>query len=375
MGLEPALESDPPSEIGFVKGTFLTTPGEVHFVFLGDSLPAYARASLRLARAHSGLKPVLIGNREIFRGLRLGDVERVSVEDFYDPQQFDEVSNNITSSRSFQGGFWLKTLERFFVLSQYGSAAHLSSIFHAELDQLLFRADILAEGLSTLSDRGIFLPFHSKEAAVASVLYCNDLGSLKMMLDYAASSEPFPNEMALIARWAKEPDSSIISLPTLASVMRPGQIDFEPHTRQLSINDTAGVVDAAQVGQWLAGIDPRNVHISETPKNKFVDKPEPHLLSKEDFQRCRFSFDEETGHLEVQPGEGVSVRMFNLHLHSKAHPWLARRKSGLTRLLELSRDSEPVKIPGSRLMQLRSWGRRSFGAQTRRFLRAIKAMS
>jgi hypothetical protein len=43
----------------------------------------------------------------------------------------------------------------------------------------------------------------------------------------------------------------------------------------------AGLVDAAQLGQWIAGIDPRNISPRQIPRTKFVDAPAMHLLSRE----------------------------------------------------------------------------------------------
>ena len=156
---------------------------EVHFVYLGPNLPRYGLASIELAARYSGINVHLIGNAQMARSLRHSPARFTAVEDFYNQAEFRKASENVTSPNSFRQGFWLKTLERFFVLSQYMSTENLDSIFHAELDQLLFRVDFLLPKLDETGQRGLFLPFHTAEKAMASVLYCNSPGALRSLLD------------------------------------------------------------------------------------------------------------------------------------------------------------------------------------------------
>ena len=92
---------------------------EVNFVYLGKTLPDYGLASIELASRYSGLNVRLIGNASMARSLKNSSAKFTAVEDFYDEKEFKEASKSLTSPHSFRQGFWLKTLERFFVLSQY----------------------------------------------------------------------------------------------------------------------------------------------------------------------------------------------------------------------------------------------------------------
>ena len=179
--------------------------------------------------------------------------------------------------------------------------ANLENLFHAELDQLLFRTDLLVNRLQELSLKGMFLPFHKKDAAVASVLYCNDRTALKSFLDFARIAEPFANEMYLIAAWSSQYPHNVLSLPTMFSVLNSGSSNLNPGIRALSVKDIGGTVDAAQLGQWIGGIDPRNVPLSQVPLTKFSDLDTRALLSREQLNQLRF---------ELNPNDGSVVCSF-----------------------------------------------------------------
>ena len=324
---------------------------EVNFVYLGKSLPNYGLASIELASRYSGLNVRLIGNASMARSLRNSPARFTAVEDFYDDQEFVETSKRMISPHSFRQGFWLKTLERFFVLSQYMAKENLDSIVHAELDQLLFRVDLLHSKLDEEKRLGLFLPFHKSDKAVASLLYCNSQEALRSLLDFSSKAETFPNEMILIANWAKENPEQVFSLPTMASIVNLSP-SFPNSALALNSNQIGGVVDAAQLGQWVAGIDPRNVPAGEIPMTKFADEPKESMLTRNQLAELKFYFNAKDGVLNVEYGKEIYTRLFNLHIHSKIHSHLLRSDSSLERMFYQANQILPTLIPGVRRAQL-----------------------
>ena len=326
---------------------------EVIFVYLGNSLPSYGLSSIELASRYSGLNVHLIGNANMARSLRHSAARFTAVEEFYDFQEFKEVSKRILYPHSFRQGFWLKTLERFFVLSQYMKAKNLDTIFHAELDQLLFRADFLLAKLDGEVKQGLFLPFHTADLAVASVLYCNSQSALSSLLDFASTAGTFSNEMTLIANWAKQNPEQVSPLPTMASVVNL-PADSSAIAPTLDSELIGGVVDAAQLGWWVAGVDPRNVPILKLPLTKFADQTENSLLSRNQLANLKFNLNTHDGFLNVEYGRDISTNLFNLHIHSKVHRHLLRSDSSLEKLLTQANQDRPVLIRGVRKVQITS---------------------
>ena len=315
----------------------------VTFVYLGSPIPRYAVKSLSLAVRHSGLPVRLFASARARPQLPAG-VGFIPLEEFYDSKKFADAARNVLLPHHVRDGFWLKTLERFFVLGQFQHHFGLKSLLHAELDQLLFRVDRLVENIEALNRTGVFVPRHTDSLAVASILYCNSVEKFELMLDFARSSEPFDNEMGLIAQWVRVNPHAGHFLPTISALVGPFQ-DLE------GVRAFGGVSDAAQLGQWVAGIDPRNVPLETRPLNKYVDPPAPRLATREQLATLRFRLRSD-GSLAARSGDSSEEVVYNLHLHSKIHAYVAGARGGVTRLLDQANQEKPVVFPGVRRTQL-----------------------
>jgi hypothetical protein len=323
----------------------------VHFVYLGNSLPKYAKASLDLAVRFSGLEVHLLGNSEIKSDVNSKAVKFTAIEDFYTREEFLRVSPQILSDKSFRDGFWLKTLERFFVLEQYFKLAQPQDLYHAELDQLLFRNDILLSKLDSLQNRGLFFPFHSRKEGIASVFYCNNHDSLRALIDFS-SVNVFENEMTLLADWSSKSPENVFALPTLSSVIGASSKEYSNKVNEVPHKDLGGIVDAAQLGQWVGGIDPRNIPISEIPKTKFFDNGGERRLSIEQLQKLEFKLDRNNGCLYLNYDYKIPIVVYNLHLHSKAHKPLSRTNASIYEFFKWANSNEAHRLPGTRKVQL-----------------------
>jgi hypothetical protein len=324
---------------------------EVVFVFIGNKLPKYAIASLNIAQKTSGLKIRLIANKPLKKRIKNESIQFTAIEDFYNPCKFTVAKKNLISDSQFRDGFWAKSLERFFVLEQFWAYSNSKSIFHAELDQLLFGADKLISKLNETGHHGVFIPFHNDLTCVASVVYINEIQALESFLDEALSGDVYSNEMLLLAKWAAKNPKKVFALPTYASVAID-DAKFAPNgVSLLGVDDIGGLVDAAQLGQWIGGIDPRNVPLPLKPETKFVDDPEPRLLNLEQLRQLKFNLLDSCRKLEIE-SMGVQTNLYNLHLHSKFHAKIDSDNQELERLIESSNLTESRTLPGMRSSQI-----------------------
>jgi hypothetical protein len=324
----------------------------LYFIYLGSKLPDYALASLRLAKEFSGLSPHLIANASLERSIPRSLVEFTSVEDFYSSEAFSDASKYILSAHEFRNGFWLRSFERLFVLEQFARQSGETKIMHAELDQLLFRVDVLAKKLTETPERGIFAPFHNEDAALGSLLYVNDIPSLSALVDSSLWGRTFFNEMELLAWWARNNPQRARAFSTPASLFRPAAVENLRPVETLSHLKAGGLIDAAQLGQWVGGIDPRNIPLTEGPYNHFVDAEHPMLLSRSELLSLRMRLDTGAGFLTLESPNSKPVNLYNLHLHSKEHKFLARTPGNLLKLIESSNLSQPSALPGARNRQI-----------------------
>lgn len=325
---------------------------EVVFVYLGKRLPAYALASLELAQRYSGCQVRLIGNTSQLSAASLGNFSFTPIESFYDNSSFDSVKSKIIFDHRFRDAFWLKTLERFFVLEQYMEFSNSPTLLHAELDQVLFDLNLLAENLAREQGEFIALPFHSPTMGMASILYVKSKLALEKLTVFAQSSIEFSNEMELLASFASINPNYVRVLPTLASETRQ-ELKNDLVSRGITRvrpKSVGGFVDAAQVGQWIGGADPRNTPLTKFPETKYVAPTSAHTLSREELARYSYNLNE--AELSVS-GPGLQpTRLYNLHLHSKTHRALLRDDSLLSVLLSEAKAGKPVRIAGTRRDQV-----------------------
>lgn len=291
----------------------------------------------------------LIGNAVLEKRTIDCAITFISTESFYDNSDFLRISKNIVNSHTFREGFWLKTLERFFVIEQFMKFKGLDAILHAELDQLFFGLEDLEARLKLLLKDGLYLPLRDPENAVASIIYIRNPESLTSLLEYAETSL-FHNEMRLISDWGNENPSMIFGLPTLASELisysELGNIEI------VESDVLDGVFDAAQLGQWVAGIDPRNVSVRNRHVNKFVDTEVSSILPESMLNDLIFKFQEDNNSLFVEYKESSQFRLYNLHIHSKIHYNLLNRNPDLVGLFDSVNKVGQISFAGTRKVQL-----------------------
>lgn len=324
---------------------------ELVFVFLGPKLPSYARQSLKLATRNSGLDVTIIGESRIRHSVPRRSVRFVELESFYERSEFEGARQNILLDHSFRRGFWVHTLERFFVLEQFARHEKRSSILHAELDQLLFGVNNLAERLDRQSVSGVFFPFHNQEKAVASIFFCNDPVAFRSLLDKASTGPPFGNEMELLVHWAAESPHHVIRLPTLGDMV--GAIPQDKVPPLIDAEGCGGIVDAAELGLWVGGRDPRNLDLNERPQNGFTYPPGKAVLPRDLLEMIRFELESSPTRLWVSfAGNASRFRLYNLHLHSKIHPWIGRSGRNLQTLLDATNNGASIALPSARYRQI-----------------------
>lgn len=321
------------------------------FVYLGEKLPRYANASIEIAEKLSGLDISLLGNSILRKQIHHSNIEFIPLEDFYSPINYMEIVSKINMPLTFRNGFWGKTLERLFVLQQYMEKYNVQNVFHAELDQILFRCDKLLNHLEDSKFRGIAFPFHTIDKGVASILYCNDVKSLESIVNFTKELPSFNNEMELIAQWAINNPHMVKLLPTIASEVKKSDIFQRSRLEIFSPSTIGGVADATQIGQWIGGQDPRNVNIRNAPKNKFVESPSEEILSLNDLLKLDLKLTLD-GSLLITYDASKTYNLYNVHLHSKIHPWIIKSHENLDKLIEYSNKPEEIVLSGSRWIQI-----------------------
>ena len=272
------------------------------FVYLGSQLPEYAFHSLSLARRNFQ-GPIYVLVDRLPKQAPSG-VECVDISSWYNVQPFRAFEDNSPLDALFRGGFWLKAVERFFVLEQFQRYSGYARFFHAELDVLVLNLSGYSEVLDSRG-KGIFVPAQRPKRAIASLVYVNKPGVLQGLLDFFHANAHLGNEMNMLGHFLAERPDIGFALPSENSLDSAYWSSVTP-----SVAPDNGVIDSLGFGPWLLGYDPRNVPGSTW--NKFREGAEG-----VDLQKFFFRSSIVPKSLEVSLDRQTWTTVRALHVHSK----------------------------------------------------------
>ena len=183
------------------------------------------------------------------------------------------------------------------------------NIFHAELDNLIFDINDLSGTLNKLG-KGIFVPRDSVSRGIASLIYINNANSLSKITSFYSNNTSIiaHNDMDILGSLLTN-DCEFHSLPTESESFTK---NFDSNGQVLESQQTHGIFDAASIGQYTFGFDPRIV---------------AKLIVKNCIYNENLHFDFSKINIELDMVNGVSSiidlqtkltkRVYNIHVHSK----------------------------------------------------------
>jgi len=292
------------------------------FVFLGN-LPEYAFPALKLNSVFTNNPLILLGDH-LPKGLP-DTVEFYNIQDFYDGEKFTEFSRKSNLPAEFRNGFWLKAAERLFVLEAFARKTKTPSMFHGELDCLFFDLPSLEEQLVNTGKRGLFLPRETPNRAVASLLYVNDLEPLTELADFMIQSASLGNEMNILGALPYDNHSAYFALPSAEFLFRTKSSPTLHEVWPVVPNDPDFIVDGVVLGQWIFGLDPRNMKGAGSTNQ--IQNHKSGAQFEHDLRKLKFTVNVRPKFELFTSFEGEQpLRIHCLHVHSKVHKSLSPEK-------------------------------------------------
>ncbi|PIS02348.1 MAG: hypothetical protein COT85_06170 [Chlamydiae bacterium CG10_big_fil_rev_8_21_14_0_10_42_34] len=243
------------------------------FIHIGNSLPPYLPEALIQARYFNSCPIYLIANAKAFkqkrRELQKIGVICIPIESLQRTKNHTIFSKMTAVDTAFREGFWMFTIERFFFLYEFMKSHDVSDVFHLEYDNMLY-ADV-SKFLPTLKrhyENKIAATFDNDSRCIAGLIYISNKAPLKTFLSFvAANAHTNQNDMELLAQYKNlAENTSIDNLPiippsyadkhTLVSDRMHTTTDAAQYSHHF--DEFQSIFDAAALGQFLGGIDPRN---------------------------------------------------------------------------------------------------------------------
>ena len=220
-----------------------------------------------------------------------------------------------------RGGFWRFATERFFVIEEWMRAYGIPSCFHCENDVLLYTP--LSE-LMPLTQRlypGLAITLDNDSRCIPGFMYIGSLEAASHLVAFLATRRTREeNDMvALAALYQESTPAQVDSLPIVPPgfagdwTTPSGLRSRRPSTFLNHAEEYSSVFDAAALGQYLAGIDPRN-----SKKESTVGfKNESCVFDPSGFD-YQWREVPGVGRVPYLGYKGEWYRINNLHVHSKA---------------------------------------------------------
>lgn len=297
------------------------------FVHLGSSLPDYLPIAIAQARLFNpSLSIYLIANKKALtkgakKELRNSQTKFISCESLTQSASHKKFRAKSKLDKKFRKGFWTFTTERFFYLSAFLKKYNLSNIFHLENDVMLY-TDLkcaLPIFLKNYANK-IGATFDNDNRCIPGFLYISNQAALEQFTDFiGATAERGDNDMQLFAKFQKQEEGKWIKhLPILTPeyakdhqlISSSGSKGSNPLDFSSHIEEFHSIFDAAAIGQYLGGIDPRNG--DSTPG--FIN--EECIFNPSNFQFA-WKADEHSRKIPIMAYKGKEYKINNLHIHSK----------------------------------------------------------
>ena len=313
---------------------------KIVFVYLGPELPEYAEASLNFASVNSKLDVVLVVDHH----------HDIRIDGSFETYMYDseEITFADESLNNFRNGFWLKTTQRFYALQAYVRDKNIQSCFHAELDNLVFDLSDLGSVLDNIGS-GLFVPRDHKERAISSLIYINSSSTFDDFCEFSRNFSFASNDMEITAKFLDSGRNDVFGLPTSFDD-KPIFSESDLGTFSVIPSASVGIFDAAAIGQWYFGIDPRNSY--KTISNRF--RNEKYSGPLEEYQ-LNWNSLESSMEIGLKRGELKPMKLHNLHIHSKIITWLVK-DCNLERVIELTNNGSAVIINRNFSGRFRSFG-------------------
>lgn len=282
---------------------------EILFVHFGPKIPKYLRLNIqRTCKLFPNQKVVLISD---FNHPKLKTINNFSVLRIKSDAEYDFLNSLLSHPKEFRNNFWFSSLARLLAIADYAIEVNCP-IMHVESDVLLSK-DFPFSELSKL-DRQLAYPLIGENSGVASVMMILDKKSaqfLKSFIRASIMSDTTTTDMRILGQLqSKHPEMvrAFASFPLQPSENHSAMAQNIEEDFVYSENLLNGYIDAADIGQFLLGDDPRN-HRGIKYLNK--ELPTSYLRAS----RLNYSYDINREFISL-PGNKIS-KIYALHVHSK----------------------------------------------------------
>ena len=243
----------------------------------------------------------VITNKELFSEFEtVKDKIKLIDEKELDLSYFD-TSNK--QNASFRNGFWPLTSRRLFCVYEYIKKYNIEKCFHLENDTMVYTD--LNKMIGKL-DNKLYITLDAPNRCIAGIMYIPKFFNMAPLIDDYQFNK---NDMLNLVKFYIKHQVFCNVFP----IIKPNS-NFTSKTDDLSRNYQVfnGIFDAAAIGQYLGGVDPRN---KRNDSRGFVNETCEVNYSKYEYKWIKQEKNSMyVPHVKI---DEEYIPIFNLHIHSK----------------------------------------------------------
>lgn len=311
---------------------FSIQPHALVFVHLGPSLPEYLEDAVFQASLFNSPDEicVIVNKQALEKPNNLGRFATIFIaENLEITERHSAFRKNSTLDKKFRDSFWFYTSERFLYLDDFMQQYNFQDLFHIENDVALFvdLKELLPIFKQEYKDQ-IAAVFDNDSRCIPSFIYAANKNAMAHLAEFVVENADLgQNDMEVLGLYKKQYPAKIKNLPIIpASYSASYQLESTNGCKtqndaaySTNIDKFKSVFDAAAIGQYLGGIDPRNGSSS------------PGFIN----ERCLFNPEKFNYEMQIDGAGrlipcllflGEYYRINNLHMHSKnLKPFLSKQ--------------------------------------------------
>lgn len=295
------------------------------FVHIGSNIPKYTTTALSQARKfNQDCQIILLAEEEAINTFNAPksseNITYITCESLKKTKEHKYFTKKSTLNKDWRDGFWRYTSERFLYLQDLIVMYDLKNVFHMEYDNMLYTDLSNLTSVFENQYQGIAATFDNDDRCVPGFIFIPNATEITLLAKcFASNAHKNYNDMKMVSIFKEKYGIThidylpIITREYLDNYPLKSNINHTtttPENFHKNIELFQSVFDAAALGQYLGGIDPRNGR--SVPG--FVNES---CLFQADKLVIEWYPDELNRNVPYIVYPNKKYRINNLHIHSK----------------------------------------------------------
>jgi hypothetical protein len=247
---------------------------------------------------------VILTNSYLFSNFQIyanesSNIQLVDVETLNNTFEYETKGR---LDKYFRNGFWHLTSLRFFYIYEFMKQYEICDVIHLENDApIYYNCDTI---IDIFNKNYVYIPFDTFTRNIASIMYIPNKDIFKKILDNYDFNKNDMENFSIIKR-----NTGLIQ--NLPIFIKTENLSDEQNFISENSDIFPFIFDAAAIGQYIGGIDPRNTDLKDT--RGFINE-----TCVVNYNNYKIWFEEING--LIKPFiliDDKKIPIFNLHIHCK----------------------------------------------------------